>query len=886
MGLSLSRFTNKAQESILQAQHLAEERRHPHIDPEHLLLSLIEQQGGLARLLLEQKGNAAEEIAEELRRHVEGLASSAAAGSQPYVSRKLQLVFSRAEREAVSLRDEYSGSEHLLLGLVQETGLVAGEALRKRGFTRQNVLSGLRTLRSSRRVLESGAEDGFGALDRYCIDLIQQARAGKLDPVVGRDNEVRRVIQVLSRRRKNNPVLIGEPGVGKTAIVEGLVQRIVAGDVPETLRNKRILSLDLGALIAGARFRGDFEDRMKRIVNAIESAAGAIVLFIDELHTLVGAGSGDGTLDASNMLKPALARGSLRCVGATTLQEYKRHIEKDPALERRFQQILVNPPDVPSTLAILRGLKEKYELHHGIRIKDAALIAAASLSERYITERFLPDKAIDLIDEASARLCIEIDSMPTDIDQTRRQITQIEIELAALRREEDAESKTRCYNLEQQLAERKRVQADLREAWEHERGLIRQLRNVQEQIERARQEEQQAQQNGNLELAARLKYGTLDGLNRELAETQRALEALGTRRMLREAVDAEDIARVIHSGTGIPIERMLEGEREKLIRMEENLRARVVGQDEALVAVSNAIRRSRAGIQDPERPIGSFIFAGSTGVGKTELARALAAFLFDNEQSILRVDMSEYMEKHSVARMIGAPPGYVGFEEGGMLTEAVRRRPYSLLLLDEIEKAHPDVFNLFLQIMDHGQLTNSQGRVVDFKNTVIIMTTNLGQIASPQGAKALPYAKIVEETNRALRSCFRPEFLNRVDEIIVFRSLNRQALRKIVRIQVAQLQQRLGERKIGLCLEESAEEYLLESGYDPHYGARPLKRLLQQEILDAIAYKMLDNTLRPEDTVTISRRDEVLHFRRTRTTETSASAQEETQLADTPRAQD
>jgi ATP-dependent Clp protease ATP-binding subunit ClpB len=860
MGLSLNGFTNKAQEAILAGQKLAEDKQHGKIDPEHLLLTLLEQPGGIVPAILERAGTSVDTMAGQLRTHLERQPRSVSTGTQPYVSKRLQAVFQRAEREASSLRDEFTGSEHLLIALALERGGEAFEMLKARSITRQTALELMRTVRGNQRVVEPASEDAFGALEKYCIDLVEQAKQGKLDPVIGRDDEVRRVIQVLSRRRKNNPVLIGEPGVGKTAIIEGLAQRIVSGDVPETLRNKRILSLDMASLIAGAKFRGDFEDRLKALITAVEGAAGSIVLFIDELHTLVGAGASEGALDASNMLKPALARGTLRCVGATTINEYKQ-IEKDAALERRFQKIMVNPPDNESTIAILRGLKEKYEVHHGIRIKDAAIIAAATLSDRYISDRFLPDKAIDLIDEASARLSIEIDSQPTEIDQIDRRIMQIEIEIAALRREEDPLSKERMGVLEKELAGLREASGAKKLAWQKERDLIGKIRNLKEEIGRTQQQEQEAQRAGNLELAARLKYGTLDELRKELAKANDALDKLGKTRMLREAVDEEDIAGIISHWTGIPVERVMEGERKKLIRMEQSLRQRVVGQDDALVAVSNAIRRSRAGIQDPERPIGCFIFAGGTGVGKTELARALAAFMFDDERAIIRIDMSEYMEKHSVARMIGAPPGYVGFEEGGLLTEQIRRRPYAVLLLDEVEKAHPDVFNLFLQILDEGHLTDSQGHRVDFRNTVIIMTTNLGQDPSTNG-KPLPHEMLVRETRRALREHFRPEFLNRVDEVVVFKSLDQDQIRKIVRIQLRHLQKRLRVHKIDLNLDAHAEEYLSDHGYDPIFGARPLKRLIQHEIQDILAYKLLDETLKAGDKIEVRRGKDGLTFHR------------------------
>lgn len=850
MGLSLNQFTNKAQEAVLAAQDLSQKRAHGKIDPEHLLLSLIGQEGGMVRPILEKAGTDVENLEKQIQTHLKRLPGKVSSGTTPYVSKKLQAIFNRAEREAATLRDDFTGTEHLLLGFVLERGGEAFDLLQARGLNRQTVLELVRSVRGNKRVLEKTAEDNVGSLDRYCVDLIELAKQGKLDPVIGRDEEVRRLIQVLSRRRKNNPVLIGEPGVGKTAIVEGLAQRIVSGDVPETLRNKRVLSLDMGTLVAGAKYRGDFEDRLKTLINEVEASAGAVILFIDELHTVVGAGASEGTIDAGNMLKPPLARGTLRCVGATTLSEYKKYVEKDPALERRFQQVLVHPPDVPATIAILRGLKEKYEVHHGIRIKDSAILAAAALSDRYLPDRFLPDKAIDLIDEASAKLRIEIDSMPTEIDQIDRRVMQMDIECAALRNDDDSAATERLKTLERELASLKEASQAKKLTWQQERTTIARIRELKEEIEHTRQQEQEAQREGNLELAARLKYGTLDELSKELSKANDELDKSGARRMLREAVEEEDIAEVISRWTGIPMEKMLEGEKKKLIRMEQTISKRVVGQPEALVAVSNAIRRSRAGIQDPERPIGNFIFAGSTGVGKTELAKALAGFLFDDERAMIRVDMSEYMEKHSVARMIGAPPGYVGFEEGGLLTEAIRRRPYAVLLFDEVEKAHPDVFNLFLQIMDDGRLTDSQGRKVDFKNTVIIMTTNLGQEFSENGE---PAEVQNQRTQEALRAHFRPEFLNRVDEIVVFTRLGLDHIRQIIRIQLLELAKRLEPHKISLNIHEEAEKYLAEMGFDPSFGARPLQRVIQREIQDVIAYKLLDETLKDGDKIEVRR---------------------------------
>jgi ATP-dependent Clp protease ATP-binding subunit ClpB len=780
---------------------------------------------------------------------------SGATPGQVYISPRAKAVLDRAFQEAEQMKDEYVSLEHILLAALEEKEGKGARALAAAGISTDAVLQALVDIRGGQRITDQNPEDKYQALERFSRDLTAIASKGDLDPVIGRDEEIRRVIQVLSRRTKNNPVLIGEPGVGKTAIVEGLAQRIVQGDVPETLKEKRVVALDMGALIAGAKYRGEFEDRLKAVIKEITDAQGEIILFIDEMHTLVGAGAAEGAVDASNMLKPALARGELRCVGATTIKEYRKHIEKDAALERRFQPVVVEEPTVEDTISILRGLKEKYEVHHGVRIKDSALVAAATLSHRYITDRFLPDKAIDLIDEATSRLRIEIDSMPAEIDAIQRKVTQLEIEKEALKKEKDRASKDRLEKIEKELSTLNSEKEEMTGHWEKEKGAIARIREIKERLETTRTEAQLAERQGDLSKAAELKYGRLIELEKNLEKENQNLEKLqGSRKMLKEEVDSEDIAEVVAKWTGIPVSRLMEGEKEKLLRMEERLERRVVGQKKGILAVANAVRRARSGLQDPNRPIGSFIFMGPTGVGKTELARALAEFLFDDEQYMIRLDMSEYMEKHSVARLIGAPPGYVGYEEGGQLTEAVRRHPYSVVLFDEIEKAHPDVFNALLQILDDGRMTDGKGRTVDFKNTVLIMTSNVGShwIQELAGKDPKEMEKRVME---ALRSTFRPEFLNRTDEIIIFNSLGTEEIKKIVEIQVSLLAKRLEGNKIRLSLTEKARDLLARTGFDPVYGARPLKRTIQHLLQDPLAVKILEGAVKEGDTVTVDVRN-------------------------------
>jgi len=848
--MRLDKFTIKAQESMADAQRIAGEYGNQEIGPEHLLAAMLEQHEGIVVPILKKVGASVDAIASGLAVEIDRIPKvHGAAEGGAYMAKTLKKAIDAAFKEMERLKDEFVSTEHLLVGVI-ESDSKASEVLGRNGVTMDSVYQALVEIRGSQRVTDQAPEDKYQALQRFAKDLTDLARKGKLDPVIGRDDEIRRVMQVLSRRTKNNPVLIGEPGVGKTAIVEGLAQRVMKGDVPESLKNKRVVALDIGALVAGAKYRGEFEDRLKAVLKEIEEAEGSVVIFIDELHTLVGAGAAEGAMDASNMLKPALARGELKAIGATTIDEYRKRIEKDPALERRFQPIVVGEPSVEDTIAILRGLKERYEVHHGVEIKDAALVAASVLSHRYITDRFLPDKAIDLIDEAASRLRIEIDSLPTEIDEVERRIMQLTIEKQALSKEKDKASKERLAKVDREIAELGEQSKGMKAHWQAEKEIIEKIRKIKEETENLKAEAEDAERTGKLERVAEIRYGTLVDLGKQVEKESKRLQDLQKdKKMLTEEVDEEDIAEIVAQWTGIPVTRMMEGEVQKLIKMEDRLKERVIGQDHAIGAVSNAVRRARAGLQDPDRPLGSFIFLGPTGVGKTELARALAEFLFDDEKALTRIDMSEFMERHSVARLIGAPPGYVGYEEGGYLTEATRRKPYSVILFDEIEKAHQDVFNLLLQVLDDGRLTDGKGRTVDFKNTVIIMTSNIGSqwIRDLAGDDEEMKRRVME----ALQSHFRPEFLNRVDETLIFTSLDLEEIKQIVDLQLERLSTRLAERNLGLVMTDRAKEYIAQEGFDPAFGARPLRRAIEKQVQNPLALKVLEGEFKEGDTIEV-----------------------------------
>ena len=860
--MNFNKFTVKSQEAVQSAQEIASSYGNQVIEPEHLLAALIQDSEGAVVPILQKAGANLNFLKIKMNEVLDRLPKVSGAGlGNQNISQNLGRVFERAQKQAQDLHDEFISTEHLLLGLVEASDSNAGRLLRDQGITTEVIYAALKEIRGNQRVTDQNPEEKYQALERYGRDLNELARKGKLDPVIGRDEEIRRVLQVLSRRTKNNPVLIGEPGVGKTAIAEGIADRIVKGDVPESLKSKRLVALDMGSLVAGTSFRGQFEERLKALLKEVVESDGQIILFIDELHTLVGAGSAQGSMDAANMLKPALAKGELRAIGATTIDEYRKYIEKDPALERRFQPVMVNEPDVESTISILRGLKERYEVHHGVRITDGALVSAAQLSHRYISDRFLPDKAIDLVDEAASKLRIEIDSMPEELDQVERKIKQLEIEREAIRRERDEASRERLETVEHEVGELKQTQTGLRAHWQVEKDQIQSIRKMKEEVEAAKQQAEQNEREGNLGKVAEIRYGVITELERKIKNASAKLqEVQKDRKMLKEEVDSEDIAEIVARWTGIPVSRMLESDREKLLHLEDRLHERVVGQDEAVHAVSAAIRRSRAGLQDEKRPIGSFIFLGSTGVGKTELARALAEFLFNTENAIVRIDMSEYMEKFSVSRLIGAPPGYVGYDEGGQLTEAVRRKPYSVVLLDEIEKAHPDVFNILLQVLDDGRLTDSKGRTVDFKNTIIIMTSNLGSHLISEKINAGfkedeewddTFADLKQQLSQLLRQTIRPEFLNRVDEIIVFKPLSQKDIRAVVSLQLKRVQEMLENRGITLTITDEAKDWIAKLGYDPTYGARPLKRVIQKHVVNPLSEHILKGEFAEGDSVEI-----------------------------------